>query len=144
MRRHVLVSRDTIFHLINAHAFRNSALARKCAPAHACYGAAAAAVPDQLAHVSDDETRVILGGLDCLYEIECTARGVAFLTDDPVGEDAEVLTFFPKEEDGAGGGGQVSRGENWNMRIGGRGRKGDAGQVDRGEEAGFHQLADAG
>lgn len=119
---------------MNAHGVCNPALARKCAPARARYGTAAAAVPDQLARVRDDDAWIVLGGLNRGYEVESAARGVGYLTDYTVGEDAEVLVLFTEEEDGAGGGEEVCRGENWDMGIGGGGRKGKAGEAERGEE----------
>lgn len=138
MRRHVLVPRNTVLHRINAHGFGHSTLARKRAPAHARYGTAAAAVPDQLAQVGDYDTWIILGRFHRPYEVQSAARGVRFLPDDTVGEDAKVLAFFTEEEDGAGRGGEVFGGENRNMAIAGGGREGKASQAEGGEQPGCY------
>ena len=118
MRRHVFVPRNTVFNRVNTHSFRNPAFARKCAPAHARYGTTAAAVPNQLAHVRNDDTWIVFGGLDRGYEVDGAAGGVGYLTDRTIGEDAEVLVLFTKEEDGAGGAGEVFRSEDRDIGIG--------------------------
>lgn len=91
-------------------------------------GALAAAVPDQLAHIRNNQGNgvVVDGVLEALDEFDGGAGGEGFLADEAVGEDAEVLHGFAKEDDDAFGRDEVGGCEDGDVRGGGGGAEGEA------------------
>ena len=106
----------------------------------------AATMPDQLAHVrEDDADRIIVDGcLEGQYELDSGAGGDCLLADDAVGEDAEVLDGFAEEDYRALGGGEIGGGEDGDVRFGGGGANREAeNRETTGGEAREDNFADA-
>lgn len=109
-------------------------------------GARAAAVPEQLAHVGEDQAEgvVIDGGLQEAQEGDGGAGGEGLLSDEAVGEDGEVLDGFAEVDDDAFGGREVvgrEDGDVWVCGVAAGGEAEDAEAVAG--EAGEDGFADA-
>lgn len=87
-------------------------------------GAAAAAVPDQLACVCEDQAEG--GGGEAGQQRERGPGGQGLLPDEAVGEDAEVLGRFAEDEDDACGGAEVVGREDGDVRGSGGGGEREA------------------
>jgi len=115
---------DAVLDGVDVHDAVGPVFLRERVPGLLRDGAGAAAVPDQLPAVCDDNTGVGVftvliriggvsgGGVHGVGEVEAGPCGEGDLPDGAVGEDAEVLDGLAEVEDQAGGGAEVRGGED--------------------------------
>lgn len=110
---------DVVLDVVDSSDRVRACFARQCVPGLLGYGAGAAAVPEELAHVryKDSHGLGIGTGLDEVHEIEHAPCSHGILADGSVSEDAKILLAFAEVEDQAFCCWQVRGCQDWDVWV---------------------------